>query len=36
MTRIMHRIRSGEGELRDLDLLLEVSSSIGIIPGTTI
>lgn len=36
MTKIMHRIRSGQGELRDLDLLMEVSSSIGIIPGTTI
>ncbi|MBI1344728.1 NADH-quinone oxidoreductase subunit NuoF [bacterium] len=36
MTKIMYRIRSGQGELRDLDLLMEVASSIGIIPGTTI
>jgi NADH-quinone oxidoreductase subunit F len=36
MTKIMHRIRSGQGELRDLDLLLEVANSMGIIPGTTI
>ena len=36
MTKIMHRIRSGQGEMRDLDLLAEVAGSIGIIPGTTI
>ncbi len=36
MTRILHRIRSGEGQMRDLDLLAEVSGSMGIIPGTTI
>lgn len=36
MTKIMHRIRSGQGEIRDLDLLAEVAGSIGIIPGTTI
>jgi len=36
MTKIMYRIRSGQGELRDIDLLMEVASSIGIIPGTTI
>jgi NADH-quinone oxidoreductase subunit F len=36
MTKILHRIRSGQGQVRDLDLLLEVSGSMGIIPGTTI
>ena len=36
MTRILHRIRSGEGQPRDLDLLAEVAGSMGIIPGTTI
>lgn len=36
MTRILQRIRHGEGQIRDLDLLVEVASSIGIIPGTTI
>jgi NADH-quinone oxidoreductase subunit F len=36
MTRILDRIRSGEGKIEDLDLLLEVSGSMGIIPGTTI
>jgi NADH-quinone oxidoreductase subunit F len=36
MTRILHRIRSGEGQMRDLDLLAEVAGSMGIIPGTTI
>lgn len=36
MTRILERIRAGEGAVRDLDLLLEVANSMGIIPGTTI
>ncbi|RLS38391.1 MAG: NADH oxidoreductase (quinone) subunit F [Planctomycetota bacterium] len=36
MTRILDRIRSGNGSMRDLDLLTEVASSMGIIPGTTI
>lgn len=36
MTRILQRIRSGKGQLEDIDLLLEVASSMGIIPGTTI
>jgi len=36
MTRILERIRSGQGEMRDLDLLTEVAGSMGIIPGTTI
>ena len=36
MTRILERIRSGNGQLRDVDLLTEVAASMGIIPGTTI
>jgi NADH-quinone oxidoreductase subunit F len=36
MTKILERIRAGHGQLRDLDLLLEVAGSMGIIPGTTI
>lgn len=36
MTKILTRIRAGHGQLRDLDLLQEVASSMGIIPGTTI
>lgn len=36
MTRILERIRAGQGRLEDLDLLLEVAGSMGIIPGTTI
>jgi NADH-quinone oxidoreductase subunit F len=36
MTKILHRIRTGQGTLRDLDLLAEVAGSIGIMPGTTI
>lgn len=36
MHKILHRIRMGEGQLRDLDLLTEVAGSMGIIPGTTI
>lgn len=36
MHKILTRIRMGEGQLRDLDLLSEVASSMGIIPGTTI
>jgi NADH-quinone oxidoreductase subunit F len=34
--QMLERIRSGRGRLRDLDLLLEIGDSIGIIPGTTI
>jgi len=34
--RILERIKNGQGRLQDLDLLLEISSSIGIMPGTTI
>jgi NADH-quinone oxidoreductase subunit F len=33
---ILNRIRAGRGRLQDLDLLLEIGDSIGIIPGTTI
>jgi len=36
MHKILTRIRMGQGELRDLDLLTEVAGSMGIIPGTTI
>ena len=36
MTRMLERIRAGQGRLEDIDLLLEVCSSMGIIPGTTI
>jgi NADH-quinone oxidoreductase subunit F len=36
MTRILERIRAGKGRLEDIDLLLEVGGSMGIIPGTTI
>jgi NADH-quinone oxidoreductase subunit F len=36
MTKILERIRAGRGRLEDLDLLLEVADSMGIIPGTTI
>jgi len=36
MRKILDRIRSGHGKLEDLDLLLEVAGSMGIIPGTTI
>ena len=36
MHKILARIRMGEGQLRDLDLLMEVAASMGIIPGTTI
>jgi len=36
MTKILERIRAGRGRSEDLDLLLEVAGSMGIIPGTTI
>jgi NADH-quinone oxidoreductase subunit F len=35
-TKILERIRRGQGELSDLDQLLEIGNGIGIIPGTTI
>jgi NADH-quinone oxidoreductase subunit F len=34
--RMMERIKAGRGRLRDLELLLEIGDSIGIMPGTTI
>ena len=34
--RMLERIKAGRGRIRDLDLLLEIADSIGIIPGTTI
>ncbi len=36
MTRILERMRVGKGSRADLDLLIEVAGSMGIIPGTTI
>jgi len=33
---MLTRIKAGRGRLRDLELLLEIADSIGIIPGTTI
>ena len=33
---MLRRIKAGRGRLVDLDLLLEIGDSIGIIPGTTI
>jgi NADH-quinone oxidoreductase subunit F len=33
---MLERIRAGRGRLKDLDLLLEIGRSIGIMPGTTI
>ena len=35
-TKILDRIRAGEGKLSDLDTLQEISATIGTIPGTTI
>ncbi|MFZ5828784.1 MAG: NADH-quinone oxidoreductase subunit NuoF [Planctomycetota bacterium] len=34
--QMLERIKAGQGRLKDLDLLLEIGDSIGIIPGTTI
>lgn len=36
MYKILSRIEQGNGTTKDLDLLLEISSSMGIMPGTTI
>src|SRR5216683_2485271 len=36
MLKIMDRMRRGKGRREDLDIMLEVANSIGIIPGTTI
>ncbi len=33
---MLERIKAGKGRLRDLELLLEIGDTIGIIPGTTI
>jgi len=33
---MLTRIKAGKGRLKDLDLLLEIGDTIGIIPGTTI
>ena len=33
---MLERIKAGRGRLVDLDLLLEIGDTIGIIPGTTI
>ena len=35
-TKILARIRAGEGKMSDLDTLQEISATIGTIPGTTI
>ena len=34
--KMLDRIKAGRGRLKDLDLLLEIGHTIGIIPGTTI
>ncbi len=34
--KMLERIKAGRGRLKDLDLLLEIGDSIGILPGTTI
>lgn len=34
--KLMKRIQAGRGRWKDLDLLLEIGDTIGIIPGTTI
>jgi NADH-quinone oxidoreductase subunit F len=34
--QMVERIQAGQGRLKDLDLLLEIADSIGIMPGTTI
>ena len=36
LLKIMDRMRQGKGRREDLDIMLEVANSIGIIPGTTI
>ncbi len=33
---MLNRIKAGKGRLKDLDLLLEIGDTMGIIPGTTI
>ena len=34
--KMLNRIRAGQGRLYDLELLLEIGNTIGIMPGTTI
>ncbi len=34
--KMLERIKAGRGRLKDLDLLLEIGNTIGIMPGTTI
>ena len=34
--KMLDRIKAGRGRVKDLDLLLEIGDSIGIMPGTTI
>lgn len=36
MYKILSRIEQGDGTTKDLDLLLEIASSMGAMPGTTI
>jgi NADH-quinone oxidoreductase subunit F len=36
MVRILERIKKGRGRIEDLDLLLQLAGSMGIMPGTTI
>jgi NADH-quinone oxidoreductase subunit F len=36
MLKMLERMRRGLGRLEDLDILLEVGSAIGMMPGTTI
>lgn len=36
MYKILSRIEQGDGTTKDLDMLLELSASMGIMPGTTI
>jgi NADH-quinone oxidoreductase subunit F len=36
MLRIVERIKRGEGRREDLDILVQVANSMGIMPGTTI
>ena len=36
MYKLLLRIESGDGSMKDLDQLLEVANSMGVIPGTTI
>ncbi len=34
--KMMQRIKAGRGRIKDLELLLEIGDTIGIMPGTTI